>query len=90
MTEAERSKGHVMWLWGSEWFVREDGRLYRAPADYPVGADGYRQGARFECQPWQVATWVSMRLEDERRFAAADGREPEPDARVPNPDSGSA
>jgi hypothetical protein len=81
----ETSKGHVMWLWSSEWYRREDGALYRAPADYPVGPDGYRQGGRFESPAWQAETWAAYLLEEERRFAVLDNRDPEPAARVSDP-----
>lgn len=39
---------------GFEYFIH-DGAIYRAPSANPVGVDGYRQGARFEChvQQWQ-------------------------------------
>ncbi len=49
--ELEPSKGHVAFGYGSEFFHGPDGVLYRAPISCPLGLDGYRQGARFECQP---------------------------------------
>ena len=43
----EKSDGHVMFLWGFEYFTLDNGDLYRAPADRPV-INGIRAGARFE------------------------------------------
>ena len=45
-----RSKGHVAFV--GQWeFIRADGVLYQAPRANPLDLDGYRQGARFECEP---------------------------------------
>ena len=45
------SKGHVAFGYGSEFIHGPDGTLYRAPQTCPIGLDGYRQDARFECAP---------------------------------------
>ena len=52
------SKNHVRFIDsheygvnGLELFHGADGTLYRAPRVNPIDIYGYRQGARFECQP---------------------------------------
>ena len=48
---SKRSLGFVTQSHGFEFFHGPDGTLYRAPMSCPIGLDGYRQGARFECMP---------------------------------------
>lgn len=51
MKQHTSSKDHVAFGFGFEFFHGPDGVLYQAPLSCPMGLDGYRQGARFECQP---------------------------------------
>lgn len=44
-----KSRGHDDFIMDHEYFTR-DGVVYRGGLWYPLGADGYRQGARFQCQ----------------------------------------
>ena len=46
-----KSKGHIMFLYGYEYFKSPDGTLYKAKASNYIGVDGYRVGARFEGTP---------------------------------------
>jgi hypothetical protein len=51
-----KSKGHVCFdldrIFEFIHYETDEGiLLYRAPLDRPIGPDGYRQGARFECMP---------------------------------------
>lgn len=40
----EKSKGHVCFRDGYEWFLLDSGELYRAPADRPIMPNGRRCG----------------------------------------------
>lgn len=44
----EKSKGHIMFLNGYEYFKGLDGTLHKAKARNYIGVDGYRIGSRFE------------------------------------------
>jgi len=47
----KQSKGHLVFTDDFEFLHGPDGALYRAPLSCPIGLNGYRQGARFECMP---------------------------------------
>lgn len=46
-----KSRGHVCFSNGWEYFTDEDGLLYRVLIGNPLNGMGFRMGARFECQP---------------------------------------
>jgi hypothetical protein len=49
--QLDESKGHLMFADDSEYFaVGTD--VYRVPASAPIGASGYRLGARWESELW--------------------------------------
>jgi hypothetical protein len=47
----DKSKGHVCFTACYEFFVDPEGTLFKAPIDRPFYRNGYRAGARFECEP---------------------------------------
>jgi hypothetical protein len=51
MAQPTQSQGHIAVSANGrlEYFIAPDGALYRAPTANELDADGYRQGARFEC-----------------------------------------
>jgi hypothetical protein len=59
MDEPKRSKNHIAFINNREYFLDEQGNLYKAPADNPLDIQGYRQGARFEAPPHLVDAFVS-------------------------------
>ena len=55
----QKSKGHVQFSNDSEYFIWNNGELYRAPLHACMGTDGYRLGARWEAP----AHMIKARLE---------------------------
>ena len=51
LTNSQRTEsiGHLADRDGYEYMIGPDGAIYRAPLYNPMGLNGYRQGARFEC-----------------------------------------
>jgi hypothetical protein len=48
------SRGHLDFLGRFEYFVNDDGALYRAPSVNPLDVWGYRMGARYEATPFMA------------------------------------
>ena len=44
----KKSKGHITFLNGYEYFKAPNGSLYKAKSSNYIGIEGYRVGARFE------------------------------------------
>lgn len=66
---SEQSKGHVATIGQWEYFTGPDGNLYRAGTYYPIGMDGYRQGARFECMGHMTKQCIALKWAAFSRFA---------------------
>ena len=45
-----KSRGHIGYAYGFEFYEDEDGHLHRAPVTNAIGSDGYRYG-KWECGP---------------------------------------
>jgi hypothetical protein len=53
----DTSIGHIV-VWGEFEYFAHDHAIYRANVANPIGVDGIRQGARFECM---LAQWPTLR-----------------------------
>jgi len=48
MDQKKFSRGHLGVINGLEYFIFENGDLYRAPFNNPIDINGWRQGARWQ------------------------------------------
>ncbi len=62
------STGHIANIGTFEYFIFNNGELFRAPLHNPVMTDGYRGGARWEAPAWAATAAVEQARKVEQTY----------------------